>query len=61
MTNMPKSFEEFLANIHAEDYHGTDDDMPDNFETWLTGLGADDFLHYGELYADSIRESLKTK
>lgn len=41
-----KAFEEFLKYIHAQDYHGTDDDMPDAFEAWLEQLQLDDLLKY---------------
>ncbi len=30
--------EEILKAKHAEDYHGTDDDMPDAYESWLEDL-----------------------
>ena len=33
-----KNFEEYLNTLHAEGYHGTDDDMPEDFNNWLGGL-----------------------
>ena len=53
------TFEQFLRNIHADNYHGTDDDMSDSFDKWLTDLQADDFIKYGELYAmEFLKECL---
>lgn len=43
------SFEDFLKEKHAADYHGTDDDMPDAFEAWLERLQIDEMLHFGQL------------
>lgn len=42
------TFEEFLQEQHAENYHGTDDAMPDAFDAWLTDLQADDFIKYAD-------------
>ena len=53
------SFEDFLKDVHAEDYHGTDDDMPDNFDTWLSNLQVEDFINYADAFADSIVKNLK--
>jgi hypothetical protein len=35
---MKSKFEEFLKEWHAEDYIGTDDDMPEAFDAWLESL-----------------------
>lgn len=40
-------FEDFLRSMHAEDYHGTDDDMPDAFDDWLTNLEPEELISYG--------------
>lgn len=34
--------EKKLKETHAEDYHGTDDDMPDAFENWLENLSVEE-------------------
>lgn len=34
--------EDKLKEAHAEDYRGTDDDMPDAFEGWLEDLTLDE-------------------
>jgi len=36
--SLTKEQEEKLRTAHAEDYHGTDDDMPDDYENWLMEL-----------------------
>jgi len=42
------TFEEYLQEVHAKEYIGTDDDMPDAFNDWLIELGSDSFLQYAE-------------
>lgn len=46
ITNM----EEFLKVKHAEDYMGTDDDIPDAFDAWLLNLDVDEWIMYGDMY-----------
>lgn len=41
-----RSFEDYLKDIHAESYQGTDDDMPDSFDNWVTDLQIDDLIKY---------------
>lgn len=40
-------FEEYLKDIHAKEYMGTDDDMPESFERWLENLDNNDLMEYG--------------
>lgn len=40
--NLTSEQEDKLKAVHAEDYHGTDDDMPDAFEHWLGNLSAEE-------------------
>ena len=49
---MITTFEDYLEDIHAEDYHGLDDDMSDNFDAWVADLEADNFISYGQKFAD---------
>lgn len=35
-----KTFEDYLRDIHAENYMGTDDDMPEAFDDWVDTLSA---------------------
>ena len=48
---MENKFEEFLQERHAEEYKGFDD-MPDDFEKWLGKLDIDQWLNYGEWFAN---------
>ena len=50
LTRNVKTFEDYLKEIHAIDYHGTDDDMPDAFEEWHSGLHQMEVLAYAESY-----------
>lgn len=43
-----KTFEEYLQQIHAEQYTGTDDDMPDSFETWITDLDLSEIIAHAD-------------
>ena len=45
-----KQFEDFLRDKHAENYTGTDDDMPDNFEKWLSSLEIDEWIDLGNKF-----------
>ncbi len=45
---MTTYFINYLQEIHAEDYHGTDDDMPDSFDNWLTELDQDELIEHAE-------------
>jgi hypothetical protein len=51
----PKDFEDYMRGVHADDYHGTDDDMSDAFEAWVTDLDVEEWLKHGELYANIIK------
>lgn len=51
--NMPKTFENYLMEIHAKGYHGTDDEMIDNFNVWIERLDAGEILQYAE---DAVAE-----
>jgi len=52
--NIMKTFEEYLQEIHAQDYHGTDDDMPDSFDEWLTDLQVDDVIAYANRWGRTL-------
>ena len=51
--DMNTTFLDYLAGVHAKDYHGTDDDMPDDFKRWMDGLDSDDLIALAE---EAIRE-----
>lgn len=46
--NLTKDQEDVLRNIHAENYSGTDDDMPEAYEKWLMNLTVMDLESYLE-------------
>jgi len=59
-----KTFKDFLISKHADQYHGTDDDMPDDFERWLymgveyLGLDNDDLIKYADEYAEIQKQEI---
>lgn len=50
-TKSKTPFEDYLREVHAEDYIGLDDDMSDAFEGWLESLQIDDLIDYGNKFA----------
>lgn len=56
---MKYPFEEFLQNIHAEQYTGTDDDMIDDYENWLTTLEGEDYIGYGNQFGRMLLDLKK--
>ena len=55
------TFEDYLKEIHAKDYHGTDDDMPDSYDAWLTELDVDTLVKYGEDYSAIVGKRFSDK
>lgn len=53
------TFEEYLSDIHAEDYHGCDDDMADSLDDWIGSLDVSEVMEYAQNYADLIIRELK--
>lgn len=51
-----KTFEEYLQEVHAADYHGTDDDMPGAFDYWLSELQIDEIIQYAEDWGKTFVE-----
>lgn len=43
-----QTFEEYLRDRHAAQYHGTDDDMSDDFDGWLVNLEIDKVIEYAD-------------
>lgn len=52
------TFEDYLMQVHAKDYHGTDDDMSDNFEAWLERLDVETVMQYAELFAAELNNRI---
>lgn len=44
------TFEDYLKDVHAKDYTGTDDDMPDDFESWVGELDVQEVMDFAEIY-----------
>ncbi len=51
---MKQDFENFLKEKHAEDYIGTDDDMPDDFENWLGGQSAEELIGFADEWTEKV-------
>lgn len=49
-----KTFEDYLKEIHARVYIGSDDAMPHVFEAWLSDIDTEEILGYVEEYRQSI-------
>lgn len=54
-----QDFEDFLKDKHAEDYHGTDDDMPDAFDNWISNLDVEEWLAYGDEFKKIKKDESK--
>ena len=54
--NTEKMFENYLQEVHAKNYHGSDDDMPDAFEDWLVDLDKDELIELAEKALQSAHE-----
>jgi succinate dehydrogenase flavin-adding protein (antitoxin of CptAB toxin-antitoxin module) len=46
-----KDFEDYLKEVHAQQYHGLDDEMTDDFEKFLDNLDIDVCMLYADRYA----------
>jgi hypothetical protein len=57
----PQKFEDFLKDWHAEQYTGTDDDMPDAFDDWLGDLESESWINLGDVFAEKQRKELTDK
>ena len=54
-------FEDYLAEKHADQYAGTDDDMADDYVAWLENLDVQELLDYGQGFADQIERLTATQ
>lgn len=50
---MQQTFEDYLQDVHAKHYSGTDDDMSEECETWLSEIDVQDIMDYAEIYGRS--------
>jgi len=56
-----KEFEDFLQEVHGEQYVGTDDMMPDDYEEWLQDLDVDMWILLGMRFALKMQEKIINK
>jgi hypothetical protein len=54
-------FEEFLMDRHAEEYTGAGDDITDAFDDWISNLNIDEWLNYGEWFANKTAKEMLEK
>jgi len=52
-------FEDYLKDVHAKNYTGTDDNMPDAFDNWLSNLDGQEYIDYADEYAAKEVEKAK--
>ena len=55
----PYPFEEFLKEIHAKNYMGTDDDMPDSFDTFITNLDNEELIEHANVFSKILIEAIQ--
>lgn len=59
-----KGFEEYLKDLHADNYMGTDDDMSDDFEQRLEDYDAEEYIATADRYVkdviNTLREDIKS-
>lgn len=51
---MNQNFTQYLQDVHANGYSGTDDAMPDAFDTWLENLDTSELIDYADLWASQF-------
>lgn len=51
-----ETFEDYLQQVHAEDYIGTDDDMPDAFDNWVGDLDNTELMDLAEAAIKKLRK-----
>ena len=51
-------FEDYLKEIHAKEYHGTDDAMSDAFEAWLMEWDTNEIMEHADEAMKQLNERL---
>jgi hypothetical protein len=54
-----KTFEEYLKEQHAEQYTGTDDDMPDDLDNWMSELSVSEVMIYADGWMAEYRSFIR--
>jgi len=45
-----ENFDDFLTEMHAEQYCGLDDDMPEDCSDWICNLSVEELIEYADQY-----------
>lgn len=53
------SFEKYLQEVHAKDYHGTDDAMSDAFEAWLAEKDGNELMKLAEELVKELNKQIE--
>lgn len=53
-----KTLEDFLKDKHAEEYMGTDDNMPDAFDDWMGNLDVQEVMDYATEWMNEFRADI---
>ena len=56
---MKNTFEEYLQEVHAASYRGTDDDMSDSFDSFVANLESGEVMAAAEEFATIQREKME--
>ena len=54
-TNNVEDFEEYLKEIHGEQYRGIDDEMPDDYQNWRSDLTDEETEHYKKEWITTVK------
>ena len=49
-------FEDYLKEEHANQYSGTDDEMPDDFDNWTADLTDEDWIAYATAWHEYLTD-----
>jgi hypothetical protein len=52
-------FEEYLKEIHAKNYMGTDDDMSDSFESFVCNFDLEDVVEHANAFSKMLLDLIK--
>ena len=52
-----QTLEDYMQEIHAKNYHGTDDDMSDHYNEWLCDQGVDYVMQEAQEWGKSQFEA----
>ena len=53
---MKETFIDYLKDVHADNYTGTDDNMPDDFDNWLSDLDGEEYIKFADQWVTKVIE-----